>query len=381
MPDRYIDSPIIGERIIEARNRLGMSQESFAALTGFANRQTLQAVEKGNRRLLASELAHIVEGTGLGFDFFTDPLLWTGSGTFSYRCTSVDGDTLDRFEVIAGGWVNLWRRCNDFVSSNSKPCPEFPLEYSNSFEDVWDIAERIRQWFALGDTPACLLSSKIEIELGIPVLFVDMPEQISGAAFRQQNERLLFVNLRDSPARRNYDLAHELFHVLTWSSQQPERLDRIDASDKVMARKQQRFEQFAENFAAALLMPRDTMLKRWEKAAEMTSPSARAEILRHIRNEAQVSSQAVLWRLVNLRLLAPQEKTIIEQDLVKLDKMLPPPEYPKALPLSQLYLERLADALMKGTVSVRRAAGILCMEIDDLADAFVAHGMAVPFDI
>ena len=49
--------------------------------------------------------------------------------------------------------------------------------------------------------------------------------------------------------RRNYNLAHELFHVLTWQAMPPNELDAI-------MEKKSRIEMLADALAAALLMPR-----------------------------------------------------------------------------------------------------------------------------
>ena len=63
---------------------------------------------------------------------------------------------------------------------------------------------------------------------------------------------MILINRNESEARRFFDLAHELFHALTWDAMKADHRE----SNSVEARtKGKRIEQLANNFAAALLMP------------------------------------------------------------------------------------------------------------------------------
>ena len=62
--------------------------------------------------------------------------------------------------------------------------------------------------------------------MGLLVLLVDMPKGISGVACQIPGADSILINRKDSEGRRNFDLAHELFHVLTWDALPPERVDR-----------------------------------------------------------------------------------------------------------------------------------------------------------
>jgi Zn-dependent peptidase ImmA (M78 family)/DNA-binding XRE family transcriptional regulator len=378
--DRFIENPFIGERITQVRKLLNLSQVVLAEQIGYANRQTLQTIEKGTRRLRASELVRLVEATGYSVEFFTDPLLWTGDGTFSYRCSVADPAMLDAFEEKAGGLVALWRHCEAFSATPSKSVPEFLMDARNSFEDAQGLAQTMQRWLRLGETPATRLSRSIEGDLGIPVLYIEMPSGVSGATFRHEGNRLLFVNRNDAAGRRNYDLAHELFHVLTWSHQAPERIDRSDDNNQALSAQQRRFEQLAENFAAALLMPRASVTRLWESIAGSQDLKARTEAVRQLMLHFSVSAKALLWRLVNLECISKEDVPQLEQQLSALREetshTAPSPEL-----FSRLYLERVAGALERGSLSVRRVASILDLEIDDMAEAIASHGLSVPFDI
>ena len=109
--------------------------------------------------------------------------------------------------------------------------------------------ERFADELALGPAPALGLASAMEARLHILVLMVDAQEGISGAACRLPELDAVLISRSEVAGRRHFDLAHELFHILTWDAMPPERVE--EASDFGG----NRVEQLANNFAAAVLMP------------------------------------------------------------------------------------------------------------------------------
>ena len=113
-----------------------------------------------------------------------------------------------------------------------------------------DAGERFVSDLELGPMPELCLAAAMEEELGILVLMVDAQEGISGAACRLPKLDAVLIARREVAGRRNFDLAHELFHILTWDAMPPEHVE--VASDFGG----NRVEQLANNFAASVLMPR-----------------------------------------------------------------------------------------------------------------------------
>ena len=96
-----LTSPI-GARIRAAREQRGMSQDELARLFGFKDRQTVSAIETGERRVSAEELLVAVQKLGASLDYFTDPFMLVGEGQFSWRQTNAGGIALDAYERVAG---------------------------------------------------------------------------------------------------------------------------------------------------------------------------------------------------------------------------------------------------------------------------------------
>ena len=123
------------------------------------------------------------------------------------------------------------------------------LNRLSRFEDAMDAGERFVSELGLGPVPALRLAAAMEEELRILVLMVDALEGISGAACRLPELDAVLIARREVAGRHNLDLAHELFHILTWDAMPPEHVE--SASDFGG----NRVEQLANNFAAAVLMP------------------------------------------------------------------------------------------------------------------------------
>src|SRR5271166_2228392 len=252
---------MIGARIRAKREELGFSQEAVTRYLGFKDRQTLSAIETGERRVLAEELLRFAEVLAAPLDYFTDPFLLAGEGRFSWRQSGVPAPKLDAYEQETGRFIALFRVLGAGMGQRPPLLRRaLTLTKSSTFEDAVAAGERFAAEFALGDAPARQLAEAMESKLGILVLMVDAIPGVSGAACRLPELDAVLINRREVPGRRHYDLAHELFHILTWEGMPPERLEDTAAVPRG------RVEQLADNFASALLMPRAALARfgSWE---------------------------------------------------------------------------------------------------------------------
>src|SRR5258708_21712668 len=79
----------LGARLRAVREQRGLSQDQLAELFGFNDRQTVSAIETGERRLSAAELILAVQKLGISLDDLVDPFRLTGEGRFSWRPTNL----------------------------------------------------------------------------------------------------------------------------------------------------------------------------------------------------------------------------------------------------------------------------------------------------
>ncbi|MBU1339912.1 MAG: ImmA/IrrE family metallo-endopeptidase, partial [Acidobacteria bacterium] len=178
----------------------------------------------------------------------------------------------------------------------------------NAFKNVENLASSYISLLKLGSRPACSLSKILEEEMGIKIIFLPMDSNISGGSSLNNNFGMsILVNANDAPWRRNFDLAHEFFHILTWNEFSPED---IYLDDKT--KKKSQAEILADVFASSLLLPEENVRDEFEKRIQNQSISHLSLV--EIAREFNVSIEALLWRAVNLGLL---KKKHIQTELEK----------------------------------------------------------------
>ena len=166
--------------------------------------------------------------------------------------------------------------------------------------------------------------------------------------------------------RRHFDLAHELFHIITWEAMPPAHVE--DASEIGVGR----IEQLANNFAAAVLMP-SSALREFDDCALLDMDELTAR-LNAVADDLQVTSSALRWRLAALRRLTKaRAKAIPDAALHNNGHESAPRDQPPLF--SKPFVGLLAAALAQGSISVRRAASLCGLMVDELADLFAAHGV------
>lgn len=360
----------MARRLKALREQRKLTQAELSTRLGFNDRQTLAAIEAGERRLTPAELVRAAEVFGVTIEHFTDPFRLAGEAAFSFRAKEVDPAVLDAFAERAGRWIATYRELGAQAGVQpSRLGHKLELTPRSSFEDAQACAEEIRQRWKLGDTPAEGLADAIGRELQALVLFVDAPAGVSGAASRLPGLHAILVNRREPAGRRSYDLAHELFHVLTWDAMPPPPVEW-----DVKPAKGNRVEMLAENFAAALLMPASTLAAWWASRGggdvrEWIGASARA---------LRVSVPALQWRLHNLGYLTRAELATLTAERPSAA------ETAGAAPLPPLFgadfVARVHDAVEAGRLSLRRAASLLDLDPGELPALCASYGLALSYD-
>lgn len=363
---------LIGYRIKAAREAKNWTQTQLSNALEFNDRQSISDIETGKRALKPDELVTLTEVLDRDIEFFIDPFCVAGEAQFSWRASSkIEEKNLNDFEITAGKWIGLlrWLRANKQDFAN-------PLKHSlrltkqSSYEDAIKCAESLVKKMNLGKIPADHLIDLIETKLDIPVLFVDTiktPEgySVSGASCHLQDFGVILINRNEPETRCFYDLAHELFHILTWDAMRPEHRESNSYEDRT---KEKKIEQLADNFAAALLMPKSSL-------ESLIEPSRLDDIsyLVKMASTFKVSPIALAWRLFNLKWI--DKKTV---DLMK-GKHLHSSFTPKLF--STNFIKLLYDSIEHGKLSARKAAKALSMNLTQLKELFSEYSLSAPFDL
>lgn len=361
---------LIGARIRALREERDLSQEELSRQLGFNDRQTLSAIENGERRVSAEELLLVVQKLGASLEYFTDPFRLIGEGRFSWRQTNVGPQRLSAYERSAGRWIAAYRTLARQVGRETPLLRRsLGLTKHHSYEDAAAAGERFAAEFELGDVPARALADVIERQLGILVLNVDATEGISGAACRLPELDVVLINRNEVAGRRHFDLAHELFHILTWDTMTPEHVEEAVETSK------NRVEQLANSFASAVLMPANAL----DRFGDWTGVDDRRLVskLNSTADELLVSASALKWRLVMAgRLPAAVARAVSDAALRHNGhdghERNPPPLFSKP------FIEVIAEGLRRGHVSARRVASLLDVPVDAISELFHRYGVEAP---
>lgn len=364
-----MSTALIGKRLKALRDQRALNQVEIAEILGFKDRQTISAIENGERAVKAEELLTLVEKLGVDFDYFTDALRLEGEGRFSWRRgADVAADRLDSYERLSGRWIAAYRELSR-RTGNVIPLirPQLPLDKFSTYAEAADAGERFAHDFDLGAVPSARLAEVMEQRLGILVLMVDAADGISGAACSLPELGAVMINRREVKGRRHFDLAHELFHLMTWDKMPPERSEALDGRSHV--------EKLADRFASAVLMPR-WLLKDidWRSLIGSALPEAintRATAL-------GVSADALRWRLAFTGLLAQKAAKEIPAIALRHNGGNQPARAEVPPLYSREFMAVVVDAIDGGFISVRRTARLLDTTIEGLAELIAAHGLAVP---
>ncbi|HET6675729.1 MAG TPA: XRE family transcriptional regulator [Nitrospiraceae bacterium] len=368
-----MDQATIRRRLVALRETRGATQDQLAAALEFNDRQTLSEIEGGGRLISISELVKAAQFFGVKPDYFTDPLRLAGEAQFSWRRTRDSGEDLDMFEEHAGGWIATYRHLSRLKGDSiNSSLTQIGLTPKSSYEEAWAAGEAIARALELGPVPAATLADALEERWDTLVLYVDALHGVSGAACQVGAMNTVIINRRESEGRRNFDLAHEVFHLITWSLMEPEHIE----GDVRLTARYKRIESLADNFAAGLLMPSESLQKYID---DHPLPRLIADLNEWVRTAASVflvSGDAMRWRLACLKHIAQATARRLESAAIRvITESVPPPHF------SRRFVEVLGWGIEKGHVTVRRASEIVDDTIDGLAELFTEHGLKTPFDM
>jgi len=374
-------NPLIGHRLKALREEKKLSQDELASMFGFKDRQTVSAIETGERRVTAEELLLAVQKLGVSFDYFTDPFRLVGEGYFNWRQSGVPAQVLNAYERVAGQLIAAFRTLGTEVGE--KPSLErrsLRLTKTSRFEEAAEAGERFVAEHDLGDIPATQLAEVMDRDLNILVLMVTPSHSgVSGAACRLPDLDVVLINRDEVPGRRHFDLAHELFHILTWDAMPPVHVE--DATETGGAN---RVEQLANAFASALVMPAHII----RTAADWRTLRGDALVaqLNATADRLEVTSTALIWRLVTLELLAKSTAHAVPADAIRNNGhptgLFAESPASKRPPLfSKRFVEIVARAVEEGRVSIRKIASLLGISVDDLGDLFTTYGVPAPYEL
>ena len=360
---------VLEKRIMAARRAAGFSISEAAQKLGFKNYQTLSAIEKGARKINAHELIIIARLYGRSLDYFLESDVAPDPVPLWRKTAETDANRVQRrFLSFLEKYTNLEhllglkRKWKDIQKNYDRD--DFSVD---GFERADKLGAEIHNFLDLGSRPSSNLLYVLENKLRFKILHIPLGDGVSGASIVDNTLGVgILINANDAPWRRNFDLAHELFHVITWNVFSPEEIGN--------GTKKTRPEQYADIFASSLLLPEAHLLDTLKET--ITDNEVRIIDIIEVAKDFGVSTEAVLWRLVNLKILkkSQAQKVLDNPEFRDLDHNMRRKLYNKDRPskFPSRFISLACRCLMEGKISRGSFAEYLEIdraEIDDYLEA------------
>jgi len=360
----------IGTRLRIIREKLGMTLEQVSELMDFPNYQTLLNIESGKRPIRAQELSSLVK----------------------IYCVDVESILLNKRENPV---TVLWRNRNEVQEVKRreqefmKICRDYDLlekkcglepneEYKTirfdpkklNYDGVRRTADMFVNNYGFGDMPSYSLEKILEENLGIKIIYLDLVGIGSAASTIGEFGAAILVNRKEAPWRIKFNIAHEFFHIITWDIvKDKEGISCREDEDNVI-------EKLANCFASSLLLPEKPIIEEVRKKAKDNEISFYDCI--YIARKFYVSTQAFLWRLVDLGMCEASEiKDSLKEGIIEsLDKEQRQVDWrsvevPK---ISERYIYLALKCFGKALISRGKLAELLRVERAELPKLLESYG-------
>jgi len=363
-------APDLGKRVQRAREALNLTQEELARQMGFASRQILSDLERGRRDVKAAELMQLARALHTDVSTLLAPsevadrpmVLWRARPQTEAEHVQTEFLTwCERYAYVVSAAGGSQRQRDRL--------PSIKIEGRDlNYAAVEELANEIARLLDLGSRPAPGIQMAIETQFDVLVWYLDLGPDGSAACAKGPFGAAMLVNRFEAPWRRNFDMAHELFHLITWDSLNP----RIAADHDVASQA----ERLANAFAAALLLPAEAVKAEMEAHAEKGLVT-RADLVA-VARDFDVSTEALVWRLLNIGLGFDRNRVralLADPALKQLDRASMVGKWWQPSPLPVRFVRLAYVAMVKGRLSRAKLAQYLECSLIDLPDRLDQYGV------
>jgi Zn-dependent peptidase ImmA (M78 family)/transcriptional regulator with XRE-family HTH domain len=307
----------IGERLRIARELLGLDIGDVAKRIGLNSYQLLSNMEKGTRSVKASELAKLATIYHRDLYYFLlDEESSSPEFSFAWRDKNPDmNSTIIENEIrqVIEYYILLEKLNDEPAESNVVPW-DIP-QAGITIELVNRLAENLVEELQFGFRPAVNLTKIMENKLRVKTIYYDLSDYGSGIAVNYNNNLAMVIDADEAPWRRNFNLAHELFHLYARNIFPLTKLQQYETDKSSLV------EDYANEFAAALLLPSKYIIDAFNELTFLKPIVQLIDVIK-LSMEFGVSAECFLWRLVNLGKLreAPVKKMLASEDFKFVNK-------------------------------------------------------------
>lgn len=333
----------IGERLKIARKLIGYTLKNAANESGIGE-SSISEFENSKREPKFSQLSTLAEIYNKTIEFFltNEPIV---ENVMLWRSKPETEDERKRIEAKFNQfceWYHKLELCTDEVKRVKFPEPDIDKAEEFAYPQAEAFARKVQNDLCLGDIPSASLKRVLEERYYVKIFHLDF----SGSAISTVSEFgpaiLLNSDSTTKRWRRNFDLAHELFHLLTW---------RIFRTRLGSRKPNKNEEKFANAFASQILMP-DGALKQRMDSCMNKEGQIKFDQLDDIAREFDVSLDALIYRIVGMYRFNKKDTQKYRDAAQKVTELHKSREsdMPKKLP--ERYCDLAQRALREGKLSL-----------------------------
>ncbi len=365
----------IGERIKAAREAQGYTQDEFVQRLQLGwSRQILSSIEKGTRDIKALELSKISKTLHLELSYFlaspiessqkpaaAPAVLWREKPTDSHKPQEAEFiQYCKNYRFLEN--LNCLKETVDIYTVPNKKISLHQFTY----DEASTLAEEIRNAMNLGDYPGTSLLKILEDKYKIKFIFLNMGPNGSAASCIYDFGTCILINSIEVAWRQNFSIAHELFHIITWS----ESLLNEIKDNKLWDYN----EKLANAFAASLLLPSEVLHREINKIVGKKNFTKASLVV--LARQFDVSLESLLWRMKFLRFI--NEKTVKEllddEQIRSWDKESFQSKNIIHYSVSERFFRLAYLAYSQSDISKSRLAEILGVSLAEVPDTLAKHG-------
>lgn len=297
-----IDLRQLGERLQKARKRQGLTQDDAAKVIDVA-RTTVTAIEKGERRVKASELLKLAEAYGREISEFVASRPQIGDFQVQFRSAlsrTWEDDkhivaSIELLEELCTNYLALEQLVHNPMLQHYPPVFRYDNRRTEQAAEGLAIAERNR--LGLGDGPMPVLRDILENNVGLRIFYLPLEPSNKFSeiyTFEPNLGGCMALNALHPVERCRWSMAHAYAHFLAHRTKPT-----VSVYDEGSRKPES--ERFADDFAKFFLLPTSSITQRINALYQANSRVTPADLVK-LANYYGVSVEAMMRRLEEMKL-------------------------------------------------------------------------------
>lgn len=354
-------------RLKAAREATGLSLSDAAKRLGFPSYQTLSNIENGQREVKVSELARFARIYFCNLSDFLMEQAPRAEYAILWRNPPEAGELKKQTEREIFSLCEQYHMLEQLLGIKSeKGFMEVTRESINSNMAINRLAKETRALMGLGQRPSCSLQKVLEQEYGVKILYYPLAYGSAASMVHPDMGKAVVINANEVSWRQNYDLAHELFHLILWKVfSLDEMKDVLFFSD---------IEKKADRFASMLLLPEDEIRRELEQIIENSKSVNHSDIV-DIAIEFGVSAKALVYRLAYINLIKWETADALARDDELAEVSRQKRQQDQKTRRSERFNALAVRCLRKGFISRGKFAELVNIDRSEIDDHIADMGM------